>query len=524
MSGFDTLVRGALVFDGHGAAPVRADVAINGERIAEVGNLENATAAAVIEANGQALAPGFIDVHTHTDLTAYLADEHVAVKVAGLLQGVTTEICGNCGASAFPMRAKPEDDPYLGALSGGGEVIAFPSLADYRRALATRKLAANIAPLVGHGTIRATVMGNDDRAPSDHELRQMRRLTAAAMEDGAFGLSTGLIYSPGVFSRADEIVALAGEVARRGRVYTSHMRDEADNVEEALDEAIAIGRATGAPVQVSHHKLAGRRNWGRSAQTLAQIESARGSGLDVAIDVYPYAAGSTFLSTVLPPWTLDGGAAATAERLRDPLARLRMKQDTADGLAGWQNLADLAGWESIVIAGDPPYAGHSVAELARSQGQHPVDIAADILIENAGTVVILHMMDSAEVETIGSQAFAMVGSDGIPLPGQQHPRLAGTFARALAAAGGDHTRLADVIRRMTSFPAGRFHIPSRGAIEVGYFADMVLFDPAVVRDQATYESPLLPPVGIRTVFLAGREVVRGGEFASAWNGKVLEPV
>ena len=521
----DLVLYGGSVLDGTGRPAERADVGVRAGRIEVIGDLAQAEAEETVEVAGQVIAPGFIDVHAHTDLTALMADEHVDVKTASVRQGVTTEVCGNCGFSPFPALSEDADpnDPYLGLLPESTRRY-HRSLADYREAMAGAAMAANLAPLVGHGRIRSVAMGDDDRAPTAEELERMRRLTAEAMDHGAFGLSSGLIYAPAVYADTAELIALAEVAGRYGRPYTTHMRDEADRVEEALEEALRIGREGGTSVQISHHKVAGRRNWGKSQRTLAQVEAARAGGLEVTIDVYPYTAGSTFLAALLPPWVNDGGISAALERLRDRRARERIQRDYREGLPGWQNLVGMTGWENVVVAGEPPRAGRSVAALAADAGITPLAYVAELLLEDPRTLIIIHAMDEAEERTIGAQPFALVGSDGVTAPGAQHPRLAGTFARVLNRNASDPVRLTDAVRRMTSLPAERFGIPDRGRVARGMIADLVVFDPATVVDRATYEDPLLPPSGVAHVLVDGRVVVRDGRDTGERVGRVLEPV
>jgi N-acyl-D-aspartate/D-glutamate deacylase len=514
---FDLVLRGGEVFDGTGTPPRRVDIAVTGERIEAVDDLSTAESAETVEITGLSVAPGFVDVHAHTDVVMFLDDEHVDVKAAGVRQGVTTEVAGNCGSSPFPVRG--DDDPYLGAFGGRRR---FGGVGEYRAALAGEGLYANIAPLLGHGAVRASVVGRDARPPTDDELRDMRRVVATAMDEGAFGLSSGLIYAPGVYAQTEELIALASEMRRYGRPYTTHMRDEGDHVTDAVAEALRIAAEGGVAVQISHHKLAGRRNWGRSSETLAQIEAARAGGTDVTIDVYPYTAGSTFLAAILPPWVLDGGPRAMLERLRDSTSLDKIRLDFVAGLPGWQSLVDLAGWDSIVLAGEPPFAGRSIGDLAADEGVDETVFVARVLQENPGALIILHMMKEDEVRSIGDQPFAMVGSDGIPVPGRQHPRLAGTFARILNRHAADEQRLSDAIKRMSLLPAQRFALPDRGTIATGMFADLVVFDRRAVADKATYDDPLLYPAGIPHVLVAGRFAVRNREL-QAPAGRVLEP-
>lgn len=529
MADFDVIIRGGEVVDGTGNPRSRADVGILGGQIEAVGDLSGSEAAEVIDATGKVVTPGFVDVHAHTDLTAELPDEHMAVKTASLLQGVTAEVCGNCGFTPYPREPERLED-FRGHLGGlfSKQRGGFETYAEYRAAIEELELAVNLAPLVGHGSIRAGVVGMDDRPPTEDEFARMEAATDRAFSEGAFGLSSGLIYPPGVYGDSDEVARLAKVAGRHGRPYATHMRDEADRIIEAINEALAIGRAGGTGVEISHHKLAGRNNWGRSEETLALIESARDGGVDVTIDVYPYTAGSTYLAATLPPWVNSGGADAVVERLQDPETRRRIGQEVTAGSTEWQSLVDKVGWESVVIAttrADAGFEGLSVAEIGEKTGVEPFEAAADLLIADPKTLMIIHMMDEADVRRILSVPYAMIGSDGVPTPGRPHPRLSGSFVRVL----GHYSRdlklfsLEEAVRKMTSLPAGRFNLGTRGTVAEGKVADLVVFDPATVGDRATYEEPLLAPVGVSEVLVDGQVAVRAGRDTGLRRGRVLEP-
>lgn len=525
---FDVLVRGGSVYDGSTRAPVAADIAIAADRIAAVGRLEHATAPVVVEAAGMAVAPGFIDSHTHSDMACFLGAEQIDVVAAGLRQGVTTEVCGNCGFSPFPAPrgARTDIEHHLATLFGAAH-IDWSDLAGYRAAVQSRGLTGNLAPLVGHGSLRAAVLGFDERPAGADEIRQMTRLLDAALEQGAVGLSSGLVYMPGSAAGAEELVALAGAVAARGRVYTSHIRGETDMVADAVAEAIDVGRQTGVPVHISHHKVCGRQNFGRTAETLELIDSSRRAGLDVSIDVYPYTAASTLLYAMLPAWVQSGGVQSMLERLHDRQVRDRIRAQFDDVSPHWQNIPRAAGWEGIVISycpGRTELEGHSIAELSADTGVQPSDYTFDLLIAQRGEVMMIaHMMDEADVRRVLSYDGAMIGSDGIPLPGKPHPRWAGSFARVL----GHYSRearlfsLADAVHRMTAMTAERFGLEGRGRIAAGFFADLVVFDPATVLDSATYENPLLQPIGVKDVFVNGQHVIKDGKLTAARPGRVV---
>jgi N-acyl-D-aspartate/D-glutamate deacylase len=525
---FDLLIRGGVVFDGSGRLPQPADVAVTGDRIAAVGQLEAASSAQTVDARSMAVAPGFIDSHTHSDMACFLGAERTDLTAAATRQGVTTEVCGNCGFSPFPSNPdRPSDlERHLGTLFGSAQ-IKWSDLAGYQNAVNSRGLIGNLAPLVGHGSLRAAVLGFADRPAETWEIAEMTRLLDAALEQGALGLSSGLVYMPGAAADTDELVALAGTVADRGRVYTSHIRGETDMVADSVREAIEIGRRAAVPVHISHHKVCGRQNYGRTAETLEIIDAARRSGLDVSTDVYPYTAASTLLYAMLPGWVQAGGVDAMVDRLGEGQVRDRIRREFEDGSPFWQNIPRAAGWDGIVISncpGRPEVEGTSVAELARDAGGLPANYVFDLLIEQrADVMMIVHMMDEGDVARVLSYEGTMVGSDGIPLPGKPHPRWAGTFARVL----GRYSReqhlfgLSEAIHKMTAQPADRFGLQGRGRLIPGAFADIVVFDPETIRDAATYEAPLLAPVGVKHVVVNGHQVIDEGMLTTARPGRLI---
>lgn len=522
---FDVIIRGGLVFDGRGTPPFPADVGIRGKRISSLSDLTAAVAETEIDASGLAIAPGFIDAHTHSDLAYVQGSTEVAA--APIRQGVTTEICGNCGFSAFPCTPERRVDleRHVGVLLGGP--VGWADLAAWRTSVEEAGLYSNLAPLVGHGSLRAGVLGPEDRAPRDDELTTMVSLAEAALEQGAVGISSGLVYTPGVFAETAELVELCRVLARYGRPYATHVRGETHMVAESVGEAIEIGRCAGVPVHISHHKVAGKENWGRTSETLAIVHQARAAGVDVTLDAYPYTAASTLLYSILPPWVQEGGLPLMLERLADKRIRERARADFEQGLPGWENMQRAVGWNAIVVSSapaDPDLEGCSLAVLADTAGQDPVDFMADLLIQQRGDVIaILHAMSEPDVRNILAFEATMIGSDGIPLPGRPHPRLAGTFSRVL----GRYCRqeglleLAQALRKMTSQPAERFGIVDRGCLKEGAFADVVVFAPTVVEDRATFDDPLLPPEGVLHVVVNGQQAVRDGALVGVKAGRVL---
>ncbi|SDY93916.1 dihydroorotase [Micromonospora pattaloongensis] len=527
MSRLDLLVTGGDVLDGTGEPPRPADVGVRDGRLVLLPPRSGVPATEVIDAAGLTVAPGFIDVHTHSDLLAGDDPGREALRLAPLRQGVTTEICGNCGISPFPV--PPErDGPVreLIAATFGPPAAAYPSFAEFAAAQGSGR-RNHLAALVGHGTLRAAVVGFAQRPATPDELARMCALLDAALTAGAAGLSTGLIYSPGVNASTDEVIALARVAAAHGKPYVTHLRDEMSRVESALEEAIEIATAAGAALQVSHHKTAGRRAWGATVRTLARLEAVRAAGLDVACDVYPYTAGSTALHAMLPPWVIADGVPAMLAAVADPAVRDRIRADITAGVPGWENTVGNGGWDLIRVASapnSPPIQGQTIADLAAAAGTDPVDYACALLVAERGDVTILsHSMHEDDVRRVLASPLTMLCSDGVPKPGRPHPRWAGSFSRVL----GHYVRdvgllsLAEAVHKMTGMPARRFGLRDRGLLADGYAADLVVFDPQRVADGATYDEPLAPPLGVRCVIVAGETVVTGDRVTAARPGRVL---
>ncbi|TYP88600.1 N-acyl-D-amino-acid deacylase family protein [Blastococcus xanthinilyticus] len=526
MGRLDVLLRGGEVVDGSGSPPYPADVGSIDGRLVVLPPGSGAAAEHVVEARGHVVAPGFIDVHTHSDVLAGAGPDREQLRRAPLLQGVTTEVCGNCGITPFP--ALPHRLPGLAELvtaTFGAPATAHLDLPSFAASQEGGR-RTNLLPLVGHGALRAGVVGFAERPATATELAVMCGLLDDALRQGAAGLSTGLIYVPGTHAGTEEIIALARVAAAHGKPYVTHLRDEMAGVEEALEEALAVARASGAALQVSHHKTAGRRGWGATVRTLTTLIEAQ-RDLDVRCDVYPYTAGSTALHAMLPPWTLQEGVSAMLAEVARAEVRDRVRQDIAEGLEGWENTVGNSGWDRIVVASAPrsPAAqGRSVADLAAASGADAVDMACDLLRANDGDVTIVsHSMREDDVRRVLASPLSMIGSDGVPKPGLPHPRWAGTFARVLGHYVRDEGLLSleEAVHKMTGASARRFGLAGRGEVRSGWTADLVVFDPQEVADTATYADPLLPPDGVRTVVVAGRLVVDGGEVQDACPGRVL---
>ncbi|MCC7271972.1 MAG: D-aminoacylase [Alphaproteobacteria bacterium] len=472
---YDLLVRGGTVHDGTGAAPRRADVAVTGDRIAAVGDLATATARSVVDATGKAVAPGFIDVHTHDD-RALLSNPDMAMKTS---QGVTTVVVGNCGVSLSPLSIDRRPPPPLDLL-GDREWYRFPRMADYMAAVDAAPAAVNAACLVGHSTLRVGVMDDLMRGATASEIGRMRERLAEGLEAGAIGLSTGLFYRPANAAPTEEVIALAGLLAPAGALYTTHMRDEADDVMKSLEETFRIGREAGVRAIVSHHKVTGTANFGRSRETLALIERTR-AGQDIGLDCYPYIAAST---------VLDGN------RL-DRCSRIMVTWSTKH----------------------PEVSGRDLADIAAEWGISQLD-AVDRL-NPAGAIYF--MMDEPDVRRILGYPHTIVASDGLPHDAHPHPRLWGTFPRVL----GHYARdvglfpMEEAVRRMTSLPAERFRLAGRGTLAPGFHADITIFDPATVIDSATFAAPATPARGIERVYVNGRAVWQDGAVTGAHPGRLL---
>jgi N-acyl-D-amino-acid deacylase len=489
----DLVIRNASVFDGSGRDGLAADIAINGDRIAAVGKID-ARGGIELDARGLAVAPGFIDVHSHDDV-AMLVSPEMDFKV---MQGVTTDVVGNCGLGAAPYEMLVR---HFGIFFGDSTPPRWEGYAGYLAALDKDPASINAAVLVGHNTIRFAAMGNEKRAPSEAELSKMREMVREGIEAGAVGFSTGLVYEPGRYSETEEIIELAREAGRGGALYATHMRNEAERLLDAIRETIRIAEEGDVAAQVSHHKASGRANWGAVRESLRLIEEARARGVDITADQYPYTAGSTSLFAILQ----NGAFSPESEH------------------GGVGSLEP----ESVLIAGapgHPEYEGMSVAELSASMGLKPLAASNRVLSETGGrAIAIMETMNEDDVRTVMRHPTTMIGSDGIPAAGKPHPRLYGTFPRVL----GRYVReqklmpMADAIHRMTGMPAAKFRLKGRGAIEPGAFADLVVFNPASIRDVGTYDDPRRYPEGISHVFVNGVAVVKDGAHTGARPGRAL---
>lgn len=524
---FDVIIRGGRILDGTGTPWYYGDIGIMGDRIAAVGRLDGAAAGRVIAAEGKYVSPGFIDAHSHSDLVV-LSQPDLAPK---LRQGITTEILGQDGISVAPVNPGLLE-PWRRNISGLNGTTDEPwdwtDVDGYLTRLAAVGSSANLAYLVGHGNIRMTVMGLDSTPASAAQLAAMTELLAASLEQGAVGMSTGLIYPPCVYATREEMVALCRVLARYGAPLVVHQRSEGDEILESMEELFSVCRETGAPLHISHFKVCGKDNWPKVGQVIASVRRARAEGLDVTFDQYPYTAGSTLLSAILPPWMHDGGTHAMLERLQDPALRERCKAEMAAGLPGWDSIARWAGWEGIRITSveseaNAPCVGRSIREIAAARGTDPADTALDLILAERNSVgMVDFVVDEAGIRTIIREPYGMICTDGLLL-GKPHPRSYGAFPKVLRRYVREEAvlTLEDAVRKMTSLPARRFGLVDRGLVREGCFADLVVFDAETVADTSTYDEPRSYPTGIEYVLVNGTCVVTPEGMAPAAAGAVL---
>jgi N-acyl-D-amino-acid deacylase len=513
---FDLVIHGGTVVDGSGGTPYCADLGLTGDTIAAIGTIGPGHGANALDARGLHVAPGFVDVHSHSDRTLRAtptADSRV-------LQGYTCEVTGNCGGSAAPRKPESAD--------GASPIGVWGYLDEVERA----RPALHHALLVGHGTLRTNALGATDRAPTPDELAAMTRALEEALDEGAFGLSSGLEYVPGIYTPPEELQHLARVVARRDRLYASHMRNEDVRLFEALDEAVDVARITGARVQISHLKCAGRGNWWKQDGALERIERARADGLDVLADAYPYTAYSTSLTVLFPSWAREGGDAELLRRLADPEQRARIREAVTARVSEDPGAFELIQIASKLSARNAAFVGKTIADVAAARGREEVDALLDLVAEErAETSYIGHAMSVENVAKVLAHPLVMIGSDGYVMPREAppgepsnpHPRSFGTAARVLGEFCRDRGVL-DVqtaVRKLATMPAERIGLTDRGRIARGAKADLVLFDLARVKDEATFTDPRRPPTGIEHVYVDGVLVADRGRLTEARPGKVL---
>lgn len=493
----------ALIFDGSGGAAVKGHVLIHGEWIEAIRTEPAAGDCATVDCGGMALAPGFIDVHSHSDLQLLYRDH------AKTNQGVTAEVVGNCGFSAFPCGSHPAEVREYGnaILCGGDESWEWPGAKPYLADAEKRSVDCHVQSLIGHGTLRTAVAGPRQGPLTQRELDTALGLLRESLEQGAIGVSTGLMYAPGSSAPREELLEICRLAAKLGKIYTTHMRSYSDNLLPSIDEQLALARETGCRLQISHLQAVGERNWDKQARALERLEQARLEGIDVEFDSYPYLAGSTVMTQLLPQWALDGGTTALVQRLHDNSLRERIFAELKTSMP--------QRWSDIVVAGvgsteNQSMMGFTIEDLARGQEKDPSDFALDLLAAEEGRVSIVSFNQSEEnLRALLTHPLCTVISDGFYVRGRPHPRLYGTFPALLGEVCREKQwlPLAQAIHRITAKPAERFGLPFRGRIAKGYFADLVLFDAETVASRATYDAPVQEPVGIKAVYREGRAII-----------------
>ena len=528
---FDVLIKNGKILDGTGGPWYSADIGVRGDRVVAIGKLEGATAKRTINAAGKVVAPGFIDTLGQSE-TALLIDNRALSKLS---QGITTEITGE-GGSIAPQNAKTIAPMKL-VLDLYKLTIDWTTLDGYFRRLERQGTPLNIGTYVGAAQVREAVIGDDNRAPTPAELDQMRALVEQAMKDGAFGVSTALIYPPGHYAKTEELIELAKVAARYGGLYASHMRSEGASEMAAIDEAIRIGHEAGLPVEIFHLKVSGKPRWGSMVKVVEKMQAARDSGLDIRANQYPYVAGGTALASSLPPWVADGGVTKLLERLHDPQIRARIKAEMAADHTDWENLFyDCGGGAGVLIAGvvNPglkKYNGKTVAEMAKAESKEELDALFDFVLADKAQSGALYFMASEDDLVYGlKQPWTSIGLDASesPLDGplyepQTHPRAYGSMPRFLGRYVRDQKLmpLTEAIRKITSMPAQGHHLVARGQIQIGYFADITIFDPETIVDRATYTEPTRLSEGIDTVLVNGQVEYEHGALTGVNAGRAL---
>jgi dihydroorotase/N-acyl-D-amino-acid deacylase len=522
---YDIVIRGGRLLDGTGAPWIRADIALRNGRIAAIGRLDKPIARRTIDARDRIVAPGFIDMHSHSDFTL-LVDGHAESKIR---QGVTTEVIGE-HTSAAPILG-PAMVERVNELARFGLRLDWKDFNGYFSRLERQGISVNVLSYVGSGQVRSSVVGFDNRPPSTAELESMKSLVSEAMAQGAFGLSSALIYPPNSYMTTDELVELARVAAQSGGLYASHLRDEGTELNKAVQEAIIIGDRGGLPVEIFHFKAFGQRP-GKVIEAVQIIERARARGIDIAANQYPYVAASTVLSETVPAWAQDGGRLKMVERLKDPNNRERLRVEMKSEPPAYYGI----GPENIRIASvhserNRKYQGRSVTEIAKEQGVSPEDAIMDLLAEEDGDVrAIYFAMHEEDVKAVMQLPWISIGSDGRSLrpdgvlgKDRPHPRYYGTFPRVLGKYVREDKvlRLEDAVRKMTSLPAARLRLPDRGVLKIGMVADVVVFDADRVADRATFDNPHQYPEGIDIVIVNGQVVIDEGRHTGATPGRVL---
>ncbi|MDZ7290568.1 MAG: D-aminoacylase [candidate division KSB1 bacterium] len=527
---YDLIIRNGTIYDGSGAAPITGDIAINVDTIAAIGKLNHARGKHEIDAKGMAVAPGFINMLSWAT-TSLIEDGR---SQSDIRQGVTLEIFGE-GESPGPLNEKMKQEIF----EQQGDIkydVTWTTLGEYLDHLVNVGISTNIASFVGATTVRIHEIGYENRPPTPEELERMKALVRQAMEEGGLGIGSSLIYAPAFYAKTDELIELCKVAAEYGGMYISHIRSEGNRLLESVDELITIAREANIPAEIYHLKAAGRSNWDKMDEVIAKIEAARAEGLRITADMYMYTAGSTGLDASMPPWVQEGGYKEWARRLQDPATRKRVIKEMTTPSNEWENLFLHAGPENVLLVGFKsgllkPLTGKSLAEVAKLRGVTPAETAIDLVIQDSSRVEAVYFMMSEEnVKKQIALPWVSFCSDaasqapeGVFLKSSVHPRAYGNFARLLGKYVRDEKviPLEEAIRKLTSLPARNLGLTRRGALQVGYFADVVVFDPAKIQDHATFENPQQYATGVIHVFVNGMQVLKNGEHTGAMPGRVV---
>lgn len=529
-SHYDVLIRNGLIYDGSGKPPVRGDVGIRGDRVVAVGNLSQATAATQIDAQGKAVAPGFVNVLSHTGIEL-LHDGH---SMSDLKQGVTTEVFGEI--SWGPVNTDAMREQVNMALKPYNLTCDWTTLAGFMTKLEQKGITPNIASYLGAGQVRESILGEADVKPTPAQLNQMRAIVRKAMAEGALGITTALIYPPNSFADTDELIALCREAGRYGGRYIAHIRSEGDRLNEGVAELIRIGQSAQVPVELYHFKASGQRNWPRMEAAISLINEARTKGQNVTANMYTYTAGATGLTSCLPPYLFNGGFMAGWKRLQDPATRRKLAAEVGQPGKDWENMFQLAGsMDNILLTAFEvdslkKYTGKTLGQMAAIWHKDPIETVMDLIVADKSRVETTYFLMSEDNVKKGiSQPWVSFGSDAASIPvdrkdlGVAHPRTFGNFARLL----GKYVReehvmpLEEAVRRLTSLPATNHKLPQRGLLSPGYFADVVIFDPATIADKATFTEPFQYAVGVQHVLVNGKIVLKDGEHTGVFPGRAI---
>ena len=532
------ILNGTIV-DGTGEKAYRADVGILGDRIALIGDLQNVESEMVIDAGGKMVAPGFIDMHTHSDISMLLDDTADSM----LRNGVTTNLCGNCGEGIAPICAEHRDvmvqymrSSVIPGIYPEGFSYPWTTFEEYHQYIRRHPPLINMASLVAHGPVRMSVMGMGNAAADAKQLDHMQALVREAMEAGAFGLSTGLAYSPGDLVDQREIMEVAKPLKDFGGIYATHMRNQGDGTFDALEETKYIGRGAGIPVHVSHLKLADPKMWGKTEAVFQWFSQTNAAGLQATFDVYPYTRGCSGILRLLPPWSKEGGIAATIRRLTDPKTRKQVLHDCTQGIPGWENLASNVGWQNVYLTSfrkeeNQRYEGCTVAQIAAHRNRDPWDVYLDLVVEEDAKVgILVASMRTSDMEQILVHPQSIIVSDGAAQSlrpdrnyGFQHPRAYGTQTKVLREFVREKKLLTieEAVKKMTSMPAKLLGMQYRGQIKPGNFADIVVFDPETVSDMSTFTDLQRAPVGIETVMINGQIALQDNKVICKSAGRLI---